>query len=48
MGFSIFLKYFEISLTSFVDFARIRGGIGETKVGLAVSLLLLEIGDFLV
>ena len=40
IGFSIFLKNFEISLTSFNDLDRIRDGIDETKIGLAISLSL--------
>jgi len=37
-GFSIFLKNFEISLTSLSDLARIGGGMTDTKDGLATSL----------
>ena len=33
-----FLKYFEISLTSFCDLAGIGGGRDDTKVGLTISL----------
>jgi len=38
-----FLKNFEISTTSFRDFARIRGGRAETDAGLSVSLPFLEV-----
>ena len=38
VGFSIFLKNFEISLTSLFDLARIGGGMTDTKDGLATSL----------
>jgi len=37
-GFSIFLKNFEISLTSLFDLARIGGGMTNTNDGLATSL----------
>ena len=39
----VFLKNFEISLTSFCDFARIGGGRVDTKIGLTISLPFAEI-----
>ena len=41
-GFSIFLKYFEISFTSLDNLARIGEGIANTKVGLTTSLPLFD------
>ena len=41
-GFSIFLKNFEISLTSLGNLARIGGGIADTKVGLTTYLPLFD------
>jgi len=43
VGFLIFLKNLEISLTSLGDLARMGGGIDETKVGLGVTLSLFEV-----
>ena len=43
VGFLIFLKNLEISLTSLGDLARIRGEMDETKVGLSISLSLFEV-----
>jgi len=40
VGVAFFLKYFDISLTSLENFARIGGGSEETYVGLTISLLL--------
>ena len=44
MGFALlfFLKYLEISLTSFCDLAGMGGGREDTKAGLTVSLPLDE------
>ena len=38
MGFSIFLKYFDISLTSLFILARIKRGMVETKDSLTTFL----------
>ena len=43
VGFSIFLKYLEIFLTSLSDLARMGSGIDKTKVGLGVTLPLFEV-----
>ena len=43
VGFLVFLKNLEISLTSLGDLARIGGGINETKVSLGISLPLFEV-----
>ena len=44
VGFSIFLKYFKISLTSLDNLARIEGKITNTNVGLTTSLPLFDVG----
>jgi len=41
--FGFFLKKFEISTTSFGDFARIRGGRAEIDAGLFVLLYFLGV-----
>ena len=38
-----FLKYFEISFTSFCDFARMGDRSANTKMGLTVALSFTEI-----
>jgi len=43
VGFSIFLKNLEISLTLLGDLAGIEGEMDETKVGLGVSLPLFKV-----
>ena len=46
-GLEFFLKYFEISLTSFYDLARIRERIREINVGFTISFFLLLMFKFL-
>jgi len=43
-GFSIFLKNFEISLTSLFDLAGMEGEMTDTNDGLATSLPLFARG----
>jgi len=43
VGFLVFLKNLEISLTSLGDLARMGGGMNETKVGLGVFLPLFKV-----
>jgi len=43
VGFLIFLKNLEISLTFLDNLAGMGGGMDETKVGLGVSLPLFKV-----
>jgi len=43
VGFLVFLKNLEISLTYLGDLAGMGDGMDETKVGLGISLPLFEV-----